>query len=87
MVWVLAHQKKHEAALIYCDKAIEIEPEYVYALSYKGLLLFECGKLDEALKYYDRALKIDPSNIRALHYKNKILGKIKKSKRPHFFAK
>jgi predicted TPR repeat methyltransferase len=50
-------------------------------------LLLECGKLDEALKYYERVLEIDPNNMRAAHYKNKILGKIKKSKKQHFFAR
>jgi len=80
----LAHQKKYEAALIYCDKAIEIEPEYVYALSYKGYLLFECGEFNEALKYYNKALEVDPSNLRSLHYKNKTLDKIEKSKKTSF---
>jgi tetratricopeptide (TPR) repeat protein len=70
--------------LIYCDKAIEIEPEYVYAISYKGYLFFERGDFEEALKYYNKALEIDPSNLRSLHYKNKTLDKIEKSKKTSF---
>ena len=73
--------------MIYCDKAIEIEPEYGYALSYKAYLLFECDRFDEALKYYNRALEIDPSNIRSLHYKNKTIDKIEKSKKISFLNK
>ena len=72
MVWVLAHMKKYEDALPYCDKAIQIAPGYAYALSYKGKLLLELKKYEEALTYYNRALEIQPDNQTTIYHKNKI---------------
>ena len=65
----------------------EIEPEYVYALSYKGYLLFELGRVHEALEYYNKSLEIDPNNARALYYKSKILYKLEKGKKISFLNK
>ena len=87
MVWVLAHMKKYEEALPYCDKAIQIAPGYTYALSYKGKLLLELKKYEEALTYYNRALKIEPSNQTTIYHKNKVLWQLEKKKRGSFLDK
>jgi tetratricopeptide (TPR) repeat protein len=79
--------KKYEEAVEYCDKAIMLEPNYVYALNYKGKILYNLGRYAEALKYYDEVLRIDPINHRAVYYKNDIIAKTSKKKRFSFIAK
>ena len=64
--------KKYKNALKCFDKAIELRPEYAYALNNKGYTLYSLGKHKEALKYIDTSLKIDPSNVYA--WRNKALN-------------
>jgi tetratricopeptide (TPR) repeat protein len=85
MVWLLEHIKKYEEALSFCDKAIDVNPGYAYALSYKGKLLLELKKYEESLKYYNRALEIEPDNRTAIYHKNKVLWQIEKKKKGSFF--
>jgi tetratricopeptide (TPR) repeat protein len=87
MVWVLAHMKKYEDALPYCDKAIQIAPGYTYALSYKGKLLLELKKYEEALTCYNRALEIEPANQTAIYHKNKVVWQIEKKNKVSFLDK
>ena len=84
MVWILEHQKRYEEAMTYCDKAIEINPNFFYTLSYKGKLLYDLGRFSEALVYYDKALKLSPDDRRALHFRNKIANKFEKLKKKPF---
>ena len=60
MVWLLEHEKQYGEALVYCNKALEFDPGYVYAISYKGKLLYLLGRYEDALACYDGALKLDP---------------------------
>ena len=55
MVWILEHKQDYDAALRYCDKALEIDPDYVYALSYKGRILLYTEHYKDALEYYDKS--------------------------------
>jgi tetratricopeptide (TPR) repeat protein len=84
MVWVLAHMRKYEEALPYCDKAIQIAPGYVYALSYKGKLLLELKKYEESLTCYNKALEIEPNNQTAIYHKSKVLWQLEKKKKGSF---
>ena len=52
---------KYDEAIKYCDKAIEINPNFAWAWINKGNALFELGKYDEAVKCYDKAIEIDPN--------------------------
>jgi tetratricopeptide (TPR) repeat protein len=79
--------KKYKDALPYCDKAIKINPSYVYALSYKGKLFLELERYDESLKYYNKALEIEPYNQTAIYHRSKVLRQIEKNKKGSFFKK
>ena len=53
------------------NKALEVDPESVYALYNKGAALSDWGKNEEAIIWNDKALAIDPKNAVALHNKGK----------------
>jgi tetratricopeptide (TPR) repeat protein len=57
------------------DEALQIEPDNLEVLSYKGDWLVKNGSLDEAISYYDRVLNIEPDNVNALSYKGDWLVK------------
>ncbi len=42
------------------DRALEVDPKYVYAWYNKGFILDDLGRYEEAIECYDRALEIDP---------------------------
>jgi len=67
--WSLGNLGKHREAITYYDRALEIDPDYVYALNNKGWSLYNLGKYREAITYYDRALEIDPDDVDALNNK------------------
>jgi tetratricopeptide (TPR) repeat protein len=79
--------KKYEEALPFCDKAINVNPAYAYALSYKGKLLLELKKYEESLKCYNRALELEPNNQTTIYHKNKVLWQIEKKNRGSFLDK
>ncbi len=84
MVWILEHQKNYDDALEYCEKALDINPNYVYAISYKGKLLLSLGRYKESLEYYEKALDLEPNNQTAIYHKNKVLEKLNESKKTYF---
>ncbi|MGQ0793849.1 MAG: tetratricopeptide repeat protein [Deltaproteobacteria bacterium] len=57
----LVNSGRYEDAIKFYDKAIELDPAYVWARRNKGLALSKMGKREEALKLYDEALDIDPN--------------------------
>ena len=67
---------KHEEAIGSYDKAIEIDPDNVYAWNNKGTALGELGRHDEALKCFDKILEIDPENAHAWNNKGVALGRL-----------
>ena len=42
------------------DKALSIEPNNGYALTKKGLSIYNLGNKTDAISYFDKALQIDP---------------------------
>ena len=56
----LHNKGKYEEAITCYDKAIKLDPHYVYAWYNKGLALYDQRKYKESLKCYDRALELDP---------------------------
>jgi tetratricopeptide (TPR) repeat protein len=57
----------YEEAIKNYDKALAIDPDYVYALTNKGNTLSNLGRYQEAIEYYDKALAIDPKFKYALN--------------------
>jgi len=51
---------EHDDACTFYDKALEIDPESILALCYKGDSLVEQQKYEEGMKCYDSALEINP---------------------------
>ena len=63
----LYNQGEYQEAIKWYDKALEIDPNYVYALNNKGLALNFLYEYKEAIKYLKRALAIDPNYVRSLN--------------------
>jgi len=61
----LAKMKKFEEAIIFFNKALLIDKNYIDALNNHGWASSQLGRYEEAISYYERAKKIDPNNIRA----------------------
>jgi len=57
----LFNEGKYQEAIIYYDKALEIDPSDVYLLANKGTAHFGLSQYQEAL--YDNVLAIDPNNV------------------------
>jgi len=68
--------EKHDEALSYFEKVLEIEPNHLGALTNKGVLLNTLGKHDEALSYFDKVLEIEPNHVDALVNKGSTLGSL-----------
>ena len=56
----LDSQGRYEEAIVYYDKALELDPEDRNSLVYKGLALFHLEKYEEAVSWYDKVLEILP---------------------------
>ena len=63
--------KNYANAIVYCDKALAIDPSDEYALNNKGDALYGLGRFQEALSYYDKALNVNSLSAYAwLHRAN-----------------
>src|SRR2546425_6155618 len=62
-------QGKYEDAIIYYDRALQINPTDLKVLYNKALSLESLGKYDKAIGYYDAVLTINPNDIDALNNK------------------
>jgi tetratricopeptide (TPR) repeat protein len=87
MVWFLEHSKKYNEALEYCEKALKINPDYVYAISYKGKLLLLLKKYEESLKWYNKAIELDPKNQTAIFHRYKVQGILDDMKKESFLKR
>ena len=87
MVWFLEHLKKYNEALEYCEKALKINPDYVYAISYKGKLLLSLKKYEESLKWYNKAIELDPNNQTAIFHRFKVQGELDNMKKDSFLKR
>ena len=55
--------KKYDKALENCDKALDLNPNFLEALYNKGKILDELGNYKEAVQYYDESIGVDPKYI------------------------
>jgi tetratricopeptide (TPR) repeat protein len=69
-------QGKLSEAVKYYDKALQIDPNNIYALDYKGSDLIRLGNSTEVIKYADKALSIDPKYEDALATKGNGLSSL-----------
>src|SRR5215211_6848397 len=69
----------YKSAIMWYNKAINLEPLSIEAINGKGLSLSELGKHQEAIKLYDKALKIDPSLLVSIYYKTRSLEELGES--------
>lgn len=67
---------QYERAQIECDKALEINPNFVRSLSMKGSLYYLQKNYDDALKWFDKALAIDNGFDEAIN----MIARIKKER-------
>jgi len=77
---ILDLRGENDKALIYYQKALQVEPENTETLSNIASALAEQGKFDEALVYFNRALQVNPDHP-AAHYN--LAHMLKKSGRPN----
>ncbi|KAL0277408.1 UNVERIFIED_CONTAM: hypothetical protein PYX00_004701 [Menopon gallinae] len=73
----MSQELKNEA-IADCDRAIELNPTYVRALSRRAKLYESTEKLDEALEDYKKILELDPGNGEARAACARLPGEINK---------
>jgi len=61
----LAKMNKFEEAIIYFEKALLIDKNFIDALNNHGWASSQLGRYEESISFYENAKKIDPKNIRA----------------------
>ncbi len=64
---------KHQEAMVYFDRSIEINPRDANAWNNKGAVLLNQGSFEEALKCYDHAIEINPRDANAWNNKGAVL--------------
>ena len=62
----LISEGKHEEAIKYYDKILELNPNDEKALVNKGSILKDLERYEEAIKYYDKILELNPKHVKAL---------------------
>ena len=76
------NNKEYEKALEAYAKALELDPEYVYAYNGRGNAYKALGEYEKAVSDYDRALELDPEYVYAYNGRGnayKALGKYEKA--------
>ena len=77
-----SNNKEYEKALEAYAKALELDPEYVYAYNGRGNAYKALGEYEKAVSDYDRALELDPEYVYAYNGRGnayKALGKYEKA--------
>jgi tetratricopeptide (TPR) repeat protein len=72
----LANLGRREEAMNCLDRALEIDPRNLIALSNKGTVLIQLGRLAEAITCFDKVLAIDPRNGIAWNEKGRALANL-----------
>ena len=56
------NEENYEEALMYLDKAIDMEPNNLEYLNSKAICLYNLNSVDESIEYFDKVLEINPNN-------------------------
>ena len=84
----LYEEEKYEDALKYIEKALELNPNYNYAINTKANILDKMGKKDEALLLYQKVAEGEQDNIIfLLNYALSLLENKNKEKSKEIFEK
>jgi tetratricopeptide (TPR) repeat protein len=73
-----SNEKQYDEALVWYDKCLERDPNYIAADNNKGNALCSLKRSDEALVWYDKCLERDPNYIYALSGKGSALRDLKR---------
>ena len=65
----LSKLKRYKEAIDWFDKALAIDPNYIFSLRNKGSALNKLKRYKEAIGWFDKALAIDPNDSISLNGK------------------
>ena len=74
--WYLTLLGEPERALVYCNRALALEPDQYSALDSRGLIHHALGQYDAALRDYNRALEINPEGWSTYLRRSRLLDKM-----------
>ena len=74
--WYLTLLGASERALVYCDRALALEPDMYDALDSRGFAYHALGRHEEALRDYDHALKVEPEGWSTYLRRSRLLEKM-----------
>lgn len=59
---VLCFKGEHDLGMAYIDRAIELNPDYLYAYFNKGLAFALIRDFENAIQWYDKAIELNPDD-------------------------
>ncbi|MCU0548714.1 MAG: tetratricopeptide repeat-containing serine protease family protein [Leptolyngbya sp. Prado105] len=60
---ILMVLKQNEAAILECDQALKLDPNYATAWMTRGMILSRMNQLPQALEAYEKAARLEPRNV------------------------
>jgi len=63
------HNKQYEKAMGFYDSILKNEPNHIFTLNNKGMILHNLGQYREAIECFDKALTYEPHNVLILNNK------------------
>jgi Flp pilus assembly protein TadD len=54
-----------DEAIVQCQKALEIKPNFATAHNNLGAFLLNCGRLNEAVQHFQESLRLNPDSVNA----------------------
>lgn len=55
LAWCISFRERHEEAIRFCKRAIELDPDYGNPYNDIGAYLLQLGRFEEAIPWFDRA--------------------------------
>lgn len=68
------NEENYEEALMYLDKAIDMEPDNPKYINSKAICLYNLNLVDESIEYFDKVLEINPDDESAKTKKAELLA-------------
>ena len=70
------HNKQYEKAMGFYDSILKNEPNHIFTLNNKGMILHNLGQYHEAIECFDKALTYEPQNVLILNNKGFALNNL-----------